>query len=68
VREVINGDDTEKIRHETEELFRVVQQIGTAAYQQGSPAAEDSSGDDQGGGPDSGPGGEEVVDGEFRNV
>jgi len=68
VREVINSDDTEKIRHETEELFRVVQQIGTAAYQQGSPAAEDSSGDDQGGGPDSGPGGEEVVDGEFRNV
>jgi molecular chaperone DnaK len=73
VRGVINNDDVATIRHETEELFRVVQQIGTAAYQQEAPggATPGSEGGDSGGG-DSGPGpgsdGEEVVDGEFRNV
>ncbi len=68
VREVMNGDDTDSIRRETEELFRVVQQIGAAAYQQGAPGEEapgaEPPDDDAGPGPD----GEEVVDGEFRNV
>ncbi|OGO31153.1 MAG: molecular chaperone DnaK [Chloroflexi bacterium RBG_16_54_18] len=68
VREVINSEDAEKIRHETEELSRVVQQIGAAAYQQGATGDQASTGDSQGGGPDSGSDGEEVVDGEFRNV
>jgi uncharacterized membrane protein YgcG len=79
VRGVINNDNAESIRHETEELFRVVQQIGTAAYQQDTPgggetagAAGDSGGSQGGGGDEGGGGsgsdGEEVVDGEFRNV
>jgi hypothetical protein len=71
---VINDENAESIRHETEELFRVVQQIGTAAYQQGTPdssatpggAGSEGGGDEGGGG--SGSDGEEVVDGEFRNV
>jgi molecular chaperone DnaK len=77
VRAVINSDDAESIRHETEELFRVVQQIGTAAYQQSAPGTDAPPGGDTPGGdtpggggedPGSGPDGEEVVDGEFRNV
>jgi len=72
VRGVMNGEDAESIRRETDELFRVVQQIGAAAYQQEAPGEAAPGGESEGGdsGPDSGPGpdGEEVVDGEFRNV
>jgi molecular chaperone DnaK len=64
VREVIPGSDMDAIRKETEELMRIVQQIGAAAYQQpgpeaGPPPPEDGGGDQEG---------EDVVDGEFRNV
>ena len=68
VREVINSEDAEKIRQETEALFSVVQQVGTAAYQQEAPSEQAPSEDEQGDEPDSGPDDEEVVDGEFRNV
>jgi molecular chaperone DnaK len=84
VRAVMNSDDSATIRRETEELFQVVQQIGAAAYQQGAPGGSAPGGETPGGdsGPSSGPGsgpgsgpdsgsgpdGEEVVDGEFRNV
>jgi molecular chaperone DnaK len=78
VRGVMNNEDATVIRHETEELFRVVQQIGAAAYQQEAPGGaapggegSGSEGDGgEGGDSGSGPGsdGEEVVDGEFRNV
>jgi len=75
VRGVMNNDDAAVIRHETEELFRVVQQIGTAAYQQEAPGGAapggesgGSEGGDSGSGPGPGSDGEEVVDGEFRNV
>jgi len=78
VRGVMNGEDVESIRRETEALFQVVQQIGAAAYQQSAPGSEAPGGETPGDTPpgdsppggDSGPGpdGEEVVDGEFRNV
>jgi len=76
VRSVMNNDDPAVIRHETEELFRVVQQIGTAAYQQQAPGGAapggegggSESGGNEGGGSGPGSDGEEVVDGEFRNV
>ena len=74
VRQVMNGDDVETIRKATEELNQVLQQIGTAAYQQsgpaaGSPEAGPQPGSDDGSdGGDSGPEGEDVVDGEFRNA
>jgi molecular chaperone DnaK len=75
VREVMNSDDADKIRTETEALNQVVQQIGAAAYQQSGPQAsgatggDDSGGDGGSGGPGpEGPDGEDVVDGEYRNV
>jgi len=75
VRKVLEGDDTSAIRQATDDLMRVVQQIGAAAYQQSEPqsgpneegpASEpgDQGGEDGKGG-DSG---EDVVEGEFRNV
>ena len=78
VRKVLEGDDTSAIRQATDDLMRVVQQIGAAAYQQSEPqsgpneegpASEpgDQGGEDGEGG-DSGDSGEDVVEGEFRNV
>ena len=81
VRKVLEGDDTSAIRQATDDLMRVVQQIGAAAYQQSEPqsgpneegpASEpgDQGGEDgeDGEGGDSGDSGEDVVEGEFRNV
>jgi molecular chaperone DnaK len=76
VREVMNHEDSEEIRRETDALMQVVQQLGAAAYQQaGGPQAGTPEGDGGAPGPEqpgSGqgpePGGEDVVDGEFRNV
>jgi molecular chaperone DnaK len=76
VRQTMNAENVEDIKRSTDELMGVVQQIGAAAYQQtapegGVPPAEDGS---QGPGeapPGEGGGseeGEDVVDGEFRNV
>ncbi len=67
VREVMDGEDTEAIRRETEQLNQIIQQIGAAAYQQSGPQTPppaDEGGDESEPGPD----GEDVVDGEFRNV
>jgi len=76
VRSVINSEDAENIRRETEALFQEVQKIGAAAYQQSDPGSAAPAGDEStpgsdSSGPESGPSGsegEDVVDGEFRNV
>jgi molecular chaperone DnaK len=70
VHQVMSSDDTEGIRKATQDLAEVVQQIGAAAYQQSGPAA---GGPAEGGETPPGPkpdseGGEDVVDGEFRNA
>jgi molecular chaperone DnaK len=74
VRESLSSDDTAKIKSATDELFQVIQQIGSAAYQQqgptaapaGSPGPEPDSGPE--GGSSSGSGDDNVVDGEVRDV
>ncbi len=72
VREAMNGDDVAKIRSATEQLFQVVQQIGSAAYQQpGQAGGSAGPGPNPNPNPDQGPqkpGDDNVVDGEFRNV
>jgi molecular chaperone DnaK len=79
VRNVLNSDDAEKIRQASEALNQVLQQVGTAAYQQGAPGGPTAGapggeyggpqGGAQGGAPggQNGPSGEDVVDGEFRS-
>jgi len=69
VRQVMNGEDTERIKSATEALFQEVQKIGAAAYQQSGPAAgEPGAPGGEPGGPQSGPPDDNVVDGEFRNA
>ncbi|NPV41057.1 MAG: molecular chaperone DnaK [Anaerolineae bacterium] len=81
VREAMNTENTDAIRSETDKLGQVIQKIGASMYQQ--PGGDQSAGPDGGaaggqsgqggqGGPGpqggSGDGGEDVVDGEFKNV
>jgi molecular chaperone DnaK len=81
VRKALESEDAETLRQATDELMRVVQQIGAAAYQSSGPEAGGAqAGGAQAGGPEagggeSGPsqgpgndGGEDVVEGEYRNV
>jgi molecular chaperone DnaK len=66
VREVMSGDNAQAIRQASDSLSQVLQQVGAAAYQQAGPAAGAP-----GGGPGQGPGpegGEDVVEGEYRNA
>jgi len=67
LQERLNSDDAEAIRKATEELGQTIQQIGASMYQQ--PGAAEA-GPDMSGGGDAGPqpGGEDVVDGEFKNA
>ncbi len=72
LREVMATEDTEAIKKSTEELTTVLQGIGAAAYQQGTPPT-DAPGDNGSGPADSAgeqqkPDGEDVVDGEFKSV
>ncbi|MFZ5808397.1 MAG: molecular chaperone DnaK [Chloroflexota bacterium] len=71
VRNVMNTDNAEDIKRETDALFQVIQQIGAAAYQSTGPQAGSPDGGQSGpaeGGTPPTDGGEDVVDGEFRNV
>jgi molecular chaperone DnaK len=69
VRKALEGEDAGAIRQATENLMQVVQQIGAAAYQQSGPQAA-APGGEAGPTPDSGggEGGEDVVEGEVRDV
>jgi molecular chaperone DnaK len=73
LREVLSGEDVEAIRRETDALGEVIQKIGSSVYQQPAsepPKAEDDTNstppptDKQ----DGGTSGDDVVDGEFKQV
>jgi molecular chaperone DnaK len=65
VREIMDGEDTEKIRQETDALMQVVQGLGAAAYQQGAPETE--AGDPTDDQPDP-EGDEDVIEGDFKEM
>jgi len=67
VRQAMSTDNLEEIRTATDSLIREVQQLGAAAYQQPGPEAG-APGGQESSGPKPDEGGEDVVDGEFRNV
>jgi molecular chaperone DnaK len=66
LRSVMNTDNVEGIRAATDNLGEVLQKVGASAYSQGAPGGAD--GDPTQGGGASGPGPEDVVDGEFKQV
>ncbi len=72
VREVIDSGDVEILRKATDELNEVVQEVGTAAYQQTEQEpGEPGSDPDMGQGPEAEsdtPDDEDVVDGEFEEA
>ena len=68
VREKITSDDVDSIRTATDELNQVLQQVGTAAYQQSPAPSEPPPDTSQQAGPSEGTSGEDVVDGEFTNA
>lgn len=72
LRKTLESDDAEKIRKDTETLSQVLQKIGASMYQQpGAQSGGAQPGTDAGGAaPDQGKpdDGEDVVDGEFKNV
>jgi len=68
VREKISSDDADSIRNASDELNQVLQQVGTAAYQQGETPEETPEDTAQETGPSDGASGEDVVDGEFTDA
>ena len=71
VRQVLNNDDAQAIQKAADDLSQVLQQLGSAAYQQAGPPPSGPGDGSGSAGPQEGPEGPddgEVVDGEFRNA
>jgi len=70
LRETAKGEDTETIKKQTEELGQLIQQIGASLYKQSDTGQAEGAaeGETPGEKPDDGSDGEDVVDGEFKNV
>jgi molecular chaperone DnaK len=68
VREVKDGEDLEKIKTTTQELADVLQQLGSAAYQQTAETPNPGEGDGKSNPSDGTGKDEDVVDGEFKQV
>lgn len=74
VRDVKDGDDLNAIKSATDALTEVLQKLGESAYQQQQAAPADGGGDaadaadDKGADDGAGDDGEDVVDGEFKQV
>lgn len=69
LRQALNTENAEEIRRLTEELGRTIQKLGGSMYQQPEGQAAGGSGPDGGSSPSgSGEPGDNVVDGEFRNI
>ncbi len=65
VRDVMNTDNPDAIKKATEELSLEIQQLGASMYQQPGSEAPGAAEGEQ---PPSTDGGEDVVDGEFKNA
>jgi molecular chaperone DnaK len=74
VKSALEGKDTAKIKSETEKLQKVLGEVGTAAYQQAAQRQAQEQAGSQGGAAGgeqyqqeaTGPGGEKVVDADFK--
>jgi molecular chaperone DnaK len=69
VKKTLEGQDMEAIKRATDELYQVIQQIGAAMYgQQQGPGAGAGPSNGPEGKPGDGKGGEDVVEGEFKEA
>jgi molecular chaperone DnaK len=71
LRETMKGSDLQAIKKDTEDLNQILQQMGASMYQQpgaGGPAASAGEGAGPAAGGEQPQGGEDVVDGEFKNA
>ena len=72
VRSALPGEDAQAIKSATEALMEIVQKLGAEAYQQGTPGGPQAGGEGQagqaGGEENKGKGGEDVVEGEFKEA
>ncbi len=71
LRETLNTEDVEAIRRDTDALGETIQKIGSSAYQQAAPEQpkpEEDAGNTPPPNPDGDGSGEDVVDGEFKQV
>ncbi len=71
VRDVLNSDDPTTIRKAADDLGQILQKMGASMYQQPETGQTPGAGTDNTGstgGPSSNDGGEDVVDGEFKNA
>ncbi len=71
VRDAMNSDDAETIKRASDDLGQVLQKMGASMYQQpeaGGAAGPQASEDGGQQAPPSGDGGDDVVDGEFKNA
>jgi molecular chaperone DnaK len=66
LRSAMAGKDLRAIQSATSELYQAAQTIGTAMYQAGQPGASSPPSAGEGGGP--APSGDDVVEGEFKQV
>jgi molecular chaperone DnaK len=68
VKKTLEGQDMEAIKRATDELYQVIQQIGAAMYGQQGPDAGAGPSNGPEGKPGDGKGGEDVVEGEFKEA
>jgi len=71
VRDAMNSEDVETIKRASDDLGQVLQKMGASIYQQPEAGGAAGPQGDQDGGqqaPPSGDGGDDVVDGEFKNA
>ena len=71
LKNTMNADDPEAIRRDTDKLGQILQTIGAAMYQQAGPTAGGPAGPEAPQQPGDGnppSGGDDVVDGEYRNL
>jgi molecular chaperone DnaK len=68
VRAALPGEDAAAIKSATEKLMEIVQKLGAEAYQQGAAGGQQAGPSGSEGDGKAGKGGEDVVEGEFKEA
>ena len=68
VREVKDGEDIDAIKKATDDLAEILQQVGSAAYQQGEQGTDTANSAEESESSEDKSNDEDVVEGEFKQV